>query len=100
VEFAYLLEGQELKLMNANIVFLLNLVSTWFLIGLIWMVQVVHYKMFDRVGADQFAKYEQDHNLLITPVVGIHFPLELRANRRHSSINTDHLTCHPASVVA
>ena len=55
--------------MNANFVFLLNLLATWYMVGLIWMVQNVHYKMFDRVGADHFVRYEEDHNRLITAVV-------------------------------
>lgn len=57
--------------MNANNVFLLNLVSTWYLVGLIWMVQAVHYKMFDRVGTGEFVQYEEDHNRLITPIVAV-----------------------------
>ena len=63
--------------MNANIVFLLNLLSTWYLIGLIWMVQVVHYKMFDRVGTAEFVQYEVDHNRLITPIVAPPMLIEL-----------------------
>ena len=63
--------------MNANIVFLLNLLSTWYLVGLIWMVQVVHYRMFDRVGTDEFVQYEQDHNRLITPIVALPMLIEL-----------------------
>ena len=45
--------------------------------GVIWMVQVVHYKMFDRVGAEQFVRYETDHNRLITPIVGVPMLLEI-----------------------
>lgn len=56
--------------MNAQWVFLINLLTTWYLVGLIWMVQAVHYKMFDRVGEAEFAKYETDHCALITPIVG------------------------------
>ena len=63
--------------MNANIVFLLNLLSSWYLVGLIWMVQVVHYKMFDRVGAAEFVQYEVDHNRLITPIVAPPMLIEL-----------------------
>src|SRR6056297_2309782 len=63
--------------MNANIAFLLNLLSTWYLVGLVWMVQVVHYKMFNRVGMDEFAQYEQDHNRLITPIVAPPMLIEL-----------------------
>ncbi len=56
--------------MNSSLVFLLNLLSTWYMVGLIWIVQVVHYNMFDRVGAAEFVRYETDHNRLITPIVG------------------------------
>ena len=63
--------------MNANLLFLLNLLSTWYLVGLIWMVQVVHYKMFDRVGTDEFVQYEADHNRLMTPIVAPPMLIEL-----------------------
>ncbi len=63
--------------MNASLVFTLNLLSTWYMVGLIWMVQVVHYKMFDRVGTEEFVQYEADHNRLITPIVGIPMLIEL-----------------------
>ena len=56
---------------------MLNLVSTWYMVGLIWMVQIVHYNMFDRVGQDQFARYEADHNRLITPIVGVPMLVEI-----------------------
>ncbi len=56
--------------MNANLIFLVNLVATWYMVGLIWMVQVVHYNLFDRVGEAEFVKYETDHSKLITPIVG------------------------------
>ena len=63
--------------MNGTVVFLVNLLATWYMVGLIWMVQVVHYKMFDRVGADQFARYESDHSRLITPIVGVPMLFEI-----------------------
>ncbi|MCA9135517.1 MAG: hypothetical protein KDB00_02130 [Planctomycetales bacterium] len=56
--------------MNSNLIFLANLIVTWYMVGLIWMVQTVHYKMFDRVGEPQFISYEADHCNLITPIVG------------------------------
>ena len=64
-------------LMNANLLFLLNLLSTWYLVGLIWMVQIVHYNLFDRVGEAEFIQYETDHNRLITPIVGPPMLIEL-----------------------
>lgn len=63
--------------MNGSFVLVLNLISTWYMVGLIWMVQVVHYNMFDRVGEEQFAQYEEDHNRLITPIVGVPMLIEI-----------------------
>ena len=63
--------------MPPQLVFVLHLVATWYMVGLIWMVQIVHYAMFDRVGPDQFAAYEADHNRLITPIVAVPMLLEL-----------------------
>ena len=57
--------------MNGSLLFLINLIATWYMVGLIWMVQIVHYPMYDRVGDEQFCRYEADHNRLITPIVGI-----------------------------
>ena len=56
--------------MSPNWVFLINLVATWYLVGLIWMVQVVHYNLYDRIGSETFEQYESDHTRLITPIVG------------------------------
>ena len=61
----------------SNLNFVLNLVSTWYMVGLIWMVQIVHYAMFDRVGSQGFATYEADHSRLITPIVGVPMLIEL-----------------------
>ena len=55
--------------MNSVWLFLINLAATWYLVGLIWMVQVVHYNLFDRVGESGFIQYETDHANLITPIV-------------------------------
>lgn len=63
--------------MAGNGILLLNLSATWYLVGLIWMVQIVHYKMFDRVGSDSFASYEVDHSRLITPIVGVPMLIEI-----------------------
>lgn len=63
--------------MNGSAVFVINLIATWYMVGLIWMVQIVHYNMFDRVGPAQFQQYEADHNRLITPIVGVPMLFEL-----------------------
>ena len=63
--------------MNGSALFVVNLIATWYMVGLIWMVQIVHYNMFDRVGLEQFQLYEADHNRLITPIVGVPMLFEL-----------------------
>lgn len=63
--------------MNPNALMIVNVASTWYLVGLIWMVQVVHYNLYDRVGEEQFVRYERDHNQLITPIVGPVMLIEL-----------------------
>jgi hypothetical protein len=63
--------------MNASILFAANLLATWYMVGLIWTIQLVHYNLFDRVGADGFQQYEADHGRLITPIVGPPMLVEL-----------------------
>jgi hypothetical protein len=63
--------------MSGNFLFLWNALSTWYMVGLIWMVQLVHYKMFARVGEDVFARYATDHARRITPVVAIPMLIEI-----------------------
>lgn len=52
-------------------ILLLHTASTLVLVGLIWFVQVVHYPLFEAVGAEGFAHYAQSHarltTLLVTP---------------------------------
>jgi len=47
-----------------------QLLVSGFLSGLIWTIQVVHYPLMARVGAEQFAQYERLHSAAITPLVG------------------------------
>lgn len=42
-------------------VLLAHAAATWFMVGLIWTIQVVHYPLFSRVGPDGFAAYEAEH---------------------------------------
>lgn len=48
---------------------ILHAAATWAMTGLIWFVQVVHYPLFARVGADGFADYETAHAARTTWVV-------------------------------
>ena len=56
-----------------------NFASTYFLTGLIWTIQVVHYPLFARVSRDAFVSYEAAHTRLITMVVGPAMLIELLA---------------------
>ncbi|MBL8795371.1 MAG: hypothetical protein JNM56_15815 [Planctomycetia bacterium] len=51
--------------------------ATLFMVGLIWMVQVVHYPLFDRVERNDFARFEADHQRLTTWVVAPPMLVEL-----------------------
>lgn len=63
--------------MNTNLVFIVHACCTLYLVGLIWMVQAVHYKLMDRVGEKSFRQFEEDHNRFITPIVAPPMLLEL-----------------------
>ncbi len=63
--------------MLGNILFLCVLGSTWFMTGVIWFVQVVHYPLFAQVGESAFANYESLHTLRTGWVVAPIMVLEL-----------------------
>lgn len=46
-----------------------QLFSTIYMTGLIWFVQVVHYRLYDQIGASSFSQYETQHCALTTLVV-------------------------------
>ena len=52
------------------LVLLVNVAAVLFMAGFIWTMQLVHYPLLDRVGADAFAAYEQAHNRLFFLVAG------------------------------
>lgn len=51
-------------------ILLTNFAATWFLVGLIWIIQIVHYPLFANVGQQQFELYSNKHQMLITFIVG------------------------------
>jgi len=53
-----------------TLLLLIHLVATTAMAGLIWFVQVVHYPLFEAVGADSFVAYERAHQRLTSFVVG------------------------------
>lgn len=54
----------------APIILLAHAAATWFMVGLIWFVQVVHYPLFAGVGEAGWSDYSQRHQKLTTLVVG------------------------------
>ncbi len=52
-----------------NTILLANAAATLYMVGLIWMVQIVHYPLFDGVGAEAFTDYEARHTRRMTPIV-------------------------------
>lgn len=54
-----------------------HLASAWAMVGLIWMVQLVHYPLFDRVAPERWAAFHGDHSTRITWVLAVPMPLQL-----------------------
>ncbi|HMN96550.1 MAG TPA: hypothetical protein PKC43_09235 [Phycisphaerales bacterium] len=52
------------------VLLIVHLMATAFMTGVIWFVQIVHYPLFARVGAEGFPAYEAAHQRLTTFVVG------------------------------
>lgn len=50
-------------------VLVLHAAATWFMTGLVWFVQLVHYPLMAEVGAGEFVRYEQQHRRRTTWVV-------------------------------
>ena len=63
--------------MSSALVLVLNLAATWYMVGLIWFVQIVHYAQFPLVGADGFAAYHRRHTRFTTWAVGPAMGVEL-----------------------
>lgn len=53
-----------------ELVLLVHVAATLFMVGLIWFVQIVHYPLFGRVGREGFAEYSRAHSRLTGLVVG------------------------------
>lgn len=63
-----LLSGDTLDI--STFLIFANSASTLYLIGLIWVVQLVHYPLFADVGGDRFVRYQHRHQILMTVAVG------------------------------
>ncbi|MCX6613692.1 MAG: hypothetical protein NTW74_22960, partial [Acidobacteria bacterium] len=66
--------------MSAEWLLKINLACSLYMTGLIWFVQIVHYPLFERIGTENFALYEERHQKLTTSVVAPAMLLELVAS--------------------
>lgn len=53
----------------SQIILVANVLATWFMVGLIWMVQIVHYPLFKDVGPENYVRYQHQHQSRITWIV-------------------------------
>lgn len=56
---------------------LIIVIATWFMTGLIWFVQAVHYPLMAEVGDEPFQSYHRQHTRLKTFVVVWPMTMEL-----------------------
>ena len=47
------------------------------MVGLIWMVQIVHYPLMANVSGENYVQYQLLHERTITPVVGLPMIIEI-----------------------
>lgn len=53
-----------------NSVFVVHIFSSFFMTGLIWLVQLLHYPSYKYINSDQFTAYQTFHTQTITFIVG------------------------------
>jgi hypothetical protein len=53
-----------------QIILLINCFATLYMVGVIWMVQIVAYPLFASVGENESPAYQKRHQILTTLVVG------------------------------
>jgi hypothetical protein len=60
-----------------TLLLMLHIATTLLMVGLIWLVQIVHYPLFARVGDSSFSDYHKHHTYRITLIVAPLMVLEL-----------------------
>ena len=61
----------------AEFILIVNAASTWFMVGVIWMVQIVQYPGFREIEAAHFPRFHREHSRRITVLVLPGMALEL-----------------------
>lgn len=54
----------------------LHAIATWFMVGLIWTVHVVHYPSFPEVGPDEYVAFQAGHVDRIGALLAVPWALE------------------------
>jgi hypothetical protein len=65
----------------------LHIFSVYFMTGVIWIIQVVHYPLMSKVHPDFFAEFHLEHSNKITYVVGPTMILQLATSFWVSQFN-------------
>jgi len=52
-----------------KIIFALHIFATFFMTGVIWFVQIVHYPLFSKVGQPEFFSYHAQHIRRVSYIV-------------------------------
>ena len=63
--------------MSPALLLVANAAATWFLTGLIWVIQVVHYPLFSYADRATYPAFAEAHSRLITIIVGPAMLVEL-----------------------
>ncbi len=79
---------------------LIHAAATWFMTGLIWFVQVVHYPLFAGVGRDTWADYGEKHRARTTFIVMPVMLIELAAAGWLAATRTDGLAITGLALLA
>ncbi|MFM7870452.1 MAG: hypothetical protein ACKPBG_02060 [Actinomycetota bacterium] len=64
------------QLRNPVALGIVHLVATWFMVGLIWTVHVVHYPLFAYVGPDEYVVFQAEHVRRIGMVLVVPWAVE------------------------
>ena len=62
---------------NTRNLFIIHLLATAYMVGVIWIIQVIHYPLFEKVGRDQFISYELSHLEKTSLVIALPMILEI-----------------------
>ena len=55
---------------DAMLLIIINLAATYYMVGIIWMVQLVHYPLMAQVGSENHIEYHARHVKMMGFVVG------------------------------